>query len=243
MKAPFLFPTWSNLVLPLLVVAALLTPLYAIYVVAYGFSPATTDVGYEPVQPVEYSHELHVGKLGIDCRYCHNTVERAAFAAIPPTQTCMNCHTQIHKDSPKLTVVRDSYVTGMPVPWVKVHDLPDYSYFNHSAHVNRGVSCVSCHGRVDRMPVVYQHEKLSMGWCLSCHREPEPNVRDPREVTNLGWGVDMTPREKQAMSAAYGIAFEPEQTMLTAAQRTEIGRFWIKRNQLQTLEDCSTCHR
>src|SRR5262245_16515425 len=125
MKGPFVFPKWSNLLLPALIVAALVGPLYAVYVVAYGFSPKTTDVGYQPFQPVEYSHELHAGKLGMDCRYCHNTVEQTDFAAVPPTQTCMNCHTQIHKESALLAPVRDSYVTGMPVNWVKVHDLPD----------------------------------------------------------------------------------------------------------------------
>jgi len=121
-------------------------------------------VGYQPVQPVPYSHALHVGQLGIDCRYCHNTVEVAAQAAIPPTQTCMNCHAKIRAQSPKLLPVRESYATGMPVHWMRVHDLPDFVYFNHSAHVRRGVSCVECHGRVDKMEVVYQQEPLSMGW-------------------------------------------------------------------------------
>src|SRR6188508_2623283 len=123
----YLFPRWSNMLLPALLAVGAIMPLYAALVVAYGFSPYTLDVGYAPVQPVPYSHALHAGEMGIDCRYCHNTVEQAAHAAIPPTQTCMNCHAKIRATSPKLAVVRDSYATGMPIPWVKVHDLPDYA--------------------------------------------------------------------------------------------------------------------
>ena len=145
----YVFPKWSNLLLPGALLFGATFPLYAVFVVAFGFSPTTTDVGYMPEQPIPYSHALHAGELGIDCRYCHNTVEDAAHAAIPPTQTCMNCHAHIKKDSPLLEPLRQSWESGEPVRWVRVHDLPDYSYFNHAAHVNRGVSCVSCHGRVD----------------------------------------------------------------------------------------------
>jgi hypothetical protein len=145
------------------------------------------EVGYAPQQPVNYSHQLHAGKLGIDCRYCHTSVEVASDAMIPPTQTCMNCHSQIKTDSDKLALVRESWATGKPIEWVRVHNLPDYAHFNHAAHVNVGVSCVSCHGRVDRMEVVMQSEPLSMGWCLDCHRNPAPNLRPVAEVTNLGW--------------------------------------------------------
>ncbi|MHC5114637.1 MAG: cytochrome c3 family protein, partial [Planctomycetota bacterium] len=162
----FVFPRWSNLLLPAALIFGSTAPLYVVLVIAYGFSPLTTDVGYMPEQPVPFSHALHAGELGLDCRYCHNTVERAAKAAIPPTQTCMNCHTQIHKDSDQVAPLLQSYQTGLPVPWKRVHDLPDYAFFDHSAHVNRGVSCVSCHGRIDTMEVVYQKEALSMGWCL-----------------------------------------------------------------------------
>lgn len=216
----YVFPRWSNLLLPGLVILALVAPLYATYLVAFGFSPEATDVGYMPEQPVDYSHRLHAGELGIDCRYCHNTVEYADHAAIPPTQTCMNCHTQIHKDSPKLKPVRASYNEGTPVQWVRVHDLPGYAYFSHQAHVNRGVSCVECHGRVDRMVEVYQQEPLSMGWCLECHRNPEPRLRDPELVFDLGWGQDRS-----------------------HAQRVEDGQFWREKNNLNPSQDCSTCHR
>jgi len=168
----YIFPKWTNLIPFLVGGLVVVAPLYVALIVAYGFSPRTTDVGYQPVQPIPFSHRLHAGDLGLDCRYCHNTVEVAAKAAIPPTQTCMNCHTQIRKDSPLLQPLMESYQTGMPIKWLRVHDLPDYAYFNHSAHVTRGVSCVECHGRIDRMDVVTQEQPLSMGWCLECHRNP-----------------------------------------------------------------------
>jgi hypothetical protein len=192
-------------------------PLYLVILVWYGASPRTTDVGYAPVQPIPYSHALHAGQLGIDCRYCHNTVEVAAHAAIPPTQTCMNCHAKIRTTSPKLVALRESYTTGMPIPWVKVHDLPDYAYFNHSAHVRRGVGCVECHGRVDKMEVVYQAQPLSMGWCLDCHRNPEPRLRPVDQVTNMAW--------------------QPE------GDRAELGRKLRAALNLNPSQDCSTCHR
>jgi len=190
-------------------------------IVAYGFSPKTTDVGYAPRQPVPYSHNLHAGQLGIDCRYCHNTVEVANKAAIPPTQTCMNCHTQIHKESRNLEALRVSYDTGMSVPWVRVHDLPDYAYFSHSAHVTRGVSCVECHGRVDKMDVVYQDQPLSMGWCLNCHREPAMRLRDPKLVTKLDFDLDFH----------------------SDSAREAEGAHWKKINDLRPSQDCSICHR
>ncbi len=131
----------------------------------------------------------------MDCRYCHNTVEIAAMAAVPPTQTCMNCHTRILPASEQLLPVRQSYATGLPVPWVRVHNLPDFVYFDHSAHVVRGVGCVSCHGRIDKMPVVTQVAPLTMDWCLSCHRQPEAYLRPPEEVTTM----DYVPAEEQVV--------------------------------------------
>ena len=214
------FPRWTNLLLPAIVMTLLVVPLYAAFMVTWGFSPLTTDVGYQPGQPVPYSHALHVGELGIDCRYCHNTVERSARAAIPPTRTCMNCHAQIHKDSEKIAPLLESFTTGKPVSWVRVHDLPDFVFFNHAAHVTRGVSCVECHGRVDMMETVYQHETLSMGWCLDCHRDPDIHLRDPALVTRLEWGLDRSKEE-----------------------RLVLGAQWRRLNQLNPSEDCSTCHR
>ena len=181
------FPKWSNkLALGLLLLLAT-GPVYLGLLLAYGANPTTLNVGYAPTQPVPYSHALHVGKLGMDCRYCHNTVEKSGMAALPPTETCMNCHTAILPNSAKLAPVRESYKSGMPIPWVKVHDIADYVYFNHSAHVNAGVGCVECHGRVDQMEVVQTVKPLNMGWCLDCHRDPGPSLRPKDQVTNMQW--------------------------------------------------------
>jgi hypothetical protein len=215
----FVFPRWANKTRALAGMLLGGAPIYLTFLIWYGASPKTTDVGYEPAQPVPYSHALHAGQLGLDCRYCHNTVEQAAHAAIPPTDTCMNCHARIHTKSDKLALVRESHVSNNPVEWIKVHDLPDYVYFNHSAHVTRGVGCVTCHGRIDQMEEVYQHEPLSMGWCLDCHREPEKNLRPPEEVTNMAWAPP-----DGADPVAYG-------KMLRA------------KNNLNPPTDCSTCHR
>ena len=155
--------------------------------VTYYMTPAYTRVGYTPVQPVPFSHRIHAGELGLDCRYCHNFVERSGFANIPTAQTCMNCHNQIKTQSPLLAVVRESAKTGQPIPWVRIHQVPDFVYFNHAAHINRGVSCVECHGRIDQMDVVQHVKPLSMGFCLNCHRNPAPVIRPLNEVTNLGW--------------------------------------------------------
>ncbi|MBP7798182.1 MAG: cytochrome c3 family protein [Thermoanaerobaculaceae bacterium] len=181
------FPRWTNWLRVGLIVALLTGPPYLVLLVWLGGSPLTTDVGYQPEQPVPYSHALHVGQLGIDCRYCHTTVEQAGFAAIPPSATCLNCHQRIRTESPKLKPVWDAAAGGPPVAWVKVHDLPDYVYFNHSAHVRRGVGCESCHGRIDRQEVVRQVAPLSMGWCLDCHRDPDPHLRPLEAVTAMGW--------------------------------------------------------
>ena len=213
----FVFPRWANKTRQIVGVALAGAPIYLTALVWYGFSPKTTDVGYQPKQPVPYSHALHAGELGLDCKYCHNTVDQAAHAALPPTATCMNCHTLVHPKSSKLLPVRESAATGEPVQWVKVHDLPDYVYFNHSAHVTRGIGCVSCHGRVDQMEEVFQQETLSMGWCLDCHRAPEQHLRPPEEVTNMTWKPAGDP-------VAYG------------AQLRE-------QNNINPPTDCSTCHR
>jgi len=213
----FSFPKWANHVPTALAIFLVIASLYGVTLLYYGGSPRTTDVGYMPTQPVEYSHALHAGELGIDCRYCHNTVETSAQASIPPTQTCMNCHKMIRADSQKLISVRESYATGMPIKWVRVHDLPDYVYFNHSAHVTRGVSCVSCHGRIDKMDVVYQAEMLSMGWCLDCHRNPEKHLRPVEFVTKLDWTPEGDPMA--------------------------LGKELRRKNNINPSTDCSTCHR
>ena len=151
----------------------------------YYATPKYTRVGYQPVQPVPFEHSLHAGQLGIDCRYCHAGVEKSGTSSVPAAQTCMNCHSTIKTQSPLLEVVRQSYQTGDPVPWVKIHAVPDYVYFNHSVHVNRGVSCVECHGKVNEMKVVHQDQPHSMSWCLDCHRNPAARIRLPEDVYNL----------------------------------------------------------
>lgn len=214
----FLFPRWSNSLIPVLLVVGGVAPIYVAFLVAYGFSPKSLEVGYQPVQPVAFSHAMHAGQLGLDCRYCHSTVDRASFAAVPATQVCMNCHTQIRKDSPKLAEVRKSYETGSAIPWVEVHKLPDYAYFDHSAHVNRGVSCVECHGRIDTMEQVTRVAELSMGWCLNCHRDPVDKLRPVSKITTLWWDqkTEMTQPERESLVQLYHIS---------------------------PSENCSTCHR
>jgi hypothetical protein len=159
----------------------------ATFLIWYYFSPKNLQVGYAPEQPIHYSHKLHADELGIDCRYCHANVERSQEAMVPPTQTCMGCHAIVKKDSPALARLQDSWQTGEPVPWVRVHKLPDHVYFDHSAHLAAGVGCSSCHGRVDQMAVVRLDTPLSMGWCLECHRDPAPNLRPKGELTNMAW--------------------------------------------------------
>jgi len=193
-----IFPKWTNHVPTIAAVVGLVTLLGVVGFVWYYFSPEYTDVGYRPIQPVAYSHKVHAGNLGMDCRYCHTGVETQAHANIPPTRTCMNCHTLVKPDSDSLALVRESFASGMPIEWVRVHNLPDYAYFNHSAHVNAGVGCISCHGNVAEMEIVSLHEPLSMGWCLDCHRNPDQHLRPVDQVTNMYY----TPPENQAELAA-----------------------------------------
>ncbi len=163
----------------------------------YG-SPKFTDVGYRPIQPIPYSHRLHVGELGLDCRYCHASVEVSSVANVPPTATCMNCHRTVKRESPLLEPIRDSASTGRPMRWVRVHKLPDFAYFTHAMHVAAGIGCVTCHGRIDEMERVTQAQPLSMGWCLECHRNPAPYRRPPSEVTNMKWTA---PKDARLLAA------------------------------------------
>ena len=212
-----IFPEWSNKVFPVLLVAILLGGMATVGFFWYFGSPKYTDIGYRPEQPVPYSHKLHAGDLGLDCRYCHVGVEVSASATIPPTQTCMNCHMLIKTDSKNVAPVIESWIKGTPIEWIRVHDLPDYAYFNHSAHVKAGVGCVSCHGNVAEMEEVMQVEALSMSWCLDCHRRPEEHLRPIDQVTNMKW----TP---------------PENQMLLARQI-------IEEKNIKPPVDCSGCHR
>jgi len=187
--------------------------------VTYYMTPKYSRVGYAPVQPVPYSHELHVGQLGLDCRYCHSNVDKSGFANLPTAQTCMNCHNQVRPDSPLLEPIRRSYETGEPVPWVKIHDLPDYAYFNHAVHVNRGVSCVECHGKINEMEVVEHAQPLSMGFCLDCHRAPESRVREPADIFDLN---------SKTIAEKHGI---------------EAGKKFVHDWNIKPPQSCSGCHR
>ena len=170
-------------------------------------------------QPVPFSHKHHVSGLGIDCRYCHTAVEQSAFAGIPSTSTCMNCHSQIWTNSPMLEPVRESYRTGQPLRWTRVHNLAEFAYFNHSIHVNKGVGCATCHGPVDQMPLIAQQESLLMEWCLDCHRNPERYLRPREEVFNMSW--------------------------VAPGNQSELGLELVRKYNVRTeqLTDCSVCHR
>lgn len=174
--------------LPLRIILVLMA-LGATAVVAFYYyaQPQYTRVGFSPNQPVPFDHALHVGQLGLDCRYCHSHVEQSGTANIPASSTCMNCHNQIRSESPLLEMVRESYESGEAIPWVRVHQVPDFVYFNHAVHVNRGVSCYDCHGQVNEMQVVNHAKSHSMAFCLECHRTPEKFLRPPEEVFNLDW--------------------------------------------------------
>jgi hypothetical protein len=231
----FVFPRWANFTLPVLIIMIMGGALYVPTLAGLALHPETLNVGYQPRQPVPYSHALHVGQLGMDCRYCHTTVDKAAFAAIPPTQTCINCHHGIGTVSPNLRQVRDSWVSGDPIEWVKVHDLPGWAYFNHSAHVNRGVGCYSCHGRIDQMEVVYQAEPLNMAWCLECHRNPEKFLRPRDQITNMTYHLAHGPND---------LKVEPGETIEEA--QLKMGLRLIREYGIRDqryMEACSTCHR
>jgi hypothetical protein len=180
-------------------------------------SPWSTGANVAREQPIQFSHERHVGGNGIDCRYCHTSVEESSFAGIPPTKTCMNCHAQVFANSPYLQPVRASFENSRSIEWTRVHDLPDFVNFDHSIHVNKGVGCTTCHGPIDRMPLVAQAQSLQMEWCLDCHRQPEQYVR-PR-------------------SAVFSVAYQPP------ANQGELGRRLVEEYQIQKLTSCSTCHQ
>lgn len=230
----FHFPTWVNKFTILVILVGLTVGGYLATCLFAAIHPTVINIGHQPKQPVPFSHKLHAGQLKLDCRYCHNTVEKAGHAAIPATATCGNCHGGnrttaetpgmpgrdlgiVHPESTLLTPIRESLETGDPVLWERVHDLPDFVYFNHSVHINKGVSCVTCHGRIDQMEVVTQVEPMSMKWCLDCHRNPAANIRDPNLVTQLD--------------------FKPE------GDPVAYGEKWAEKLEVKPNISCSTCHR
>jgi hypothetical protein len=211
-----IFPPWSNTAIRLGIALVILGVAGSVTAAVVFVRTPWRRKEFEPIdQPVVFDHRHHTQDDGIDCRYCHNTVDRAANAGIPSTDLCMGCHNQIWNQSPMLEPVRRSYFSRMPIPWNRVHDLPDFVYFDHSVHVNHGVGCVSCHGRVDQMARVYQVASLTMDWCLDCHRAPEARLRPAAQITNLGWNDR---HDESSMELA-----------------RELG--------VQRLTHCSTCHR
>jgi hypothetical protein len=212
-----IFPRWTNKIPHLLGVGGPLVLITVVSAIWYYASPWYTDVGYQPVQPVEFSHKLHAGEMGLDCRYCHNAVEVSARAAVPPTATCMNCHAKVKLKSKKLALVRESAKTGKAIPWVRVHMVPDYAFFNHQVHVAAGVGCVSCHGRIDQMERVTLDQPLSMSWCLDCHRNPTPHLRPKDQITNMRY---------DPVASGYNAVADPART-----------------RDLDPPKHCSGCHR
>lgn len=240
----FHFPNWVNKFTLVVLGSVLVVGGYLATCLFAATHPQIVNVGHAPKQPVPFSHRIHAGKLKLDCRYCHNTVHESAHAAVPPTATCGNCHGAnrviegqtlgvVKPESELLAPIRESLESsdfgkqpGMPVEWIRVHDLPDFVYFNHSVHINRGVSCYTCHDRIDQMEVVTQKRTLSMKWCLDCHRDPagidpatkKSRIRDPELVTQLD--------------------FEP-----VDGDWAKYGKEWAEKLKINPNTSCSTCHR
>jgi hypothetical protein len=215
---PQVFSRSANTISRVSIVAIALLAIAAIAaIMGFDRSDYNTEVGYAKTQPIQFSHQHHNGQLGIHCGYCHTSVEVSSFAGIPSTHTCMSCHSQIWINAPILEPVRASYRTDQSLHWVRVHDLPDFVYFDHSIHVNKGVGCATCHGRVDHMTQVYKVASLQMEWCLDCHREPWKNLR---------------PRDQ-----IYSMTYQPP------ANQEELGRRLMKEYNVRSLLDCYTCHR
>ncbi len=214
------FPRWTNRLPGQIIFGLLLIGGVVTAGLNYYFTPKYTRVGYQPTQPVPFSHSIHVKQLGLDCRYCHDGVEKSWYSNVPAADTCMNCHSAVRADDPKLEPVRASYKdANKPVEWVQIHKLPDYVYFNHSVHVNRGVSCVECHGRVDEMEEVRHEKHFSMTFCLDCHRDPNKRLRPLDKITDL----------------AYERSEDPD---------NKVRDFdFVKEWHVKTSENCSACHR
>ena len=235
-------------------------------------SPWVTRQGQRPDQPIPFSHKHHVEGLGLQCQYCHTSVEVSSYAGIPPTKTCINCHAQIWTNAALLQPVRDSWATGNSIQWIKVHDLPDFVYFNHSIHVNKGIGCASCHGRVDQMPLMYMQNSLQMEWCLDCHRNPGKNLRPTSEIYNMAWEGPSSEKPVKCVTASKDgptagnvtctvEKAKPEGSVETVAldvtgsgsagaqtftSQADLGRYLTQQYHIRPpnqLTSCETCHR
>jgi hypothetical protein len=227
-------------------------------------SPWVTRQGQRPDQPVPFSHKHHVEGLGLQCQYCHTSVEKSSYAGIPPTKTCINCHAQIWTNAELLEPVRKSWATGESIQWIRVHDLPDYVYFNHEIHVNKGIGCASCHGRVDEMPLMYQQNTLQMEWCLNCHRNPAVNLRPTSEIYNMAWSgpseekpVACTATGKGGPTAeslsctvtkpgVHTVSESLSSSTKTFTSQEDLGKFLMSQYHIRSaneLSSCEVCHR
>lgn len=250
------FPRWTN-ILPLKVaVCAGALGAGVVAGITYYGTPKAQRVGYQPTQPIHYDHNLHVNQLGMDCRYCHSFTEHSGHANVPTANTCWNCHEHVKKGSPKLaglyaamgvandgqTPLKDANgapVEGKPIEWVRIHNAPDYVYFNHSAHLNRGISCQSCHGDVHKMEKVHHAESHSMGWCLDCHRNPEKHLRPLEEVFNLDYDAEEYLKENEIIDTEGHVLKKGEQI----TDPEDFGKFLKAHWGISPKESCSTCHR
>lgn len=213
-----IFRPSANTLVRVAIVGAILmaaTTLAVAYIMDRG--PWNTGVRVAPEQPIEFSHKHHVKDDGIDCRYCHTGVETSGYAGLPPTETCMTCHSQIWTNATVTAPIRESWATGKSIEWVRVHDLPDFVYFNHSIHINKGIGCSTCHGQVNEMPLMYKVNTLNMNWCLNCHRQPERFIRPRDQVFNIDYQYP--------------------------ANQLELGRKLVAQYHVHSLTDCVTCHR
>lgn len=239
------FPRWTNL-LPLKIAVCLIFIVLGLTAAfSYYATPKAQRVGYQPDQPIAYDHDLHANQLGIDCRYCHSSVDKSASAGVPTANTCWNCHQHVQKDNPKLEPLRraadknyEKY-DGKPIKWVRVHKLPDYAYFSHQAHVWRGVSCKSCHGEVHKMRKVHHAKSLSMAFCLECHREPEKHLRPLEQVYNLDYDVVDYLKAKPELAKEIGYVVGDSSSEAQAKLGKRLKENW----DIHPKESCTTCHR
>ncbi len=229
-----IFPRWSNLLPLKIAVCAGSAAAGVALAFSYYATPKALNVGYQPSQPIPFSHKIHVDQLGLDCRYCHSFVDVSGHSNVPTGSTCWNCHQHVQRESPKLAPLHKSMnpthpgYDGKPIEWVKIHKSPDYVYFNHSAHVNRGISCQTCHGDVNKMEVVYQAQPHSMSWCLDCHRAPEKNLRPLEEVYNFNYNAE-------DYVSKHGAALGVKTT-------EELGLKLKEQFKVKPKESCATCH-
>jgi hypothetical protein len=232
----WLSPRWNTRLrfLPLALLVAVAA--VGVLVLRLQYSPLGSGENVVVPQPVWFTHNRHVGQLQLDCRYCHTSVEDSALAGLPSTSVCMNCHSNIWKGHPELEAIRASYEQRSPMAWRRVHDLPDHCYFNHSIHVQKGIGCVTCHGRMDKMTVAVQRESLHMEWCLECHRQPEKYVRPRAEIYNLTWKPPTDAAGWKALAEQLELKRQP-------ADAEQLGELLVEKYGIERSTDCAVCHR